>query len=138
MRTSGTSRARRPLRADAARGSCHARWPGGTRDALDSLRASLASVALLACHARRALNALQSRGTNRTGWTRDALNALRASLTRRACRTTLARVALIALGTSNTRHAGNALRALRSRGTGWADGTGSPLLPSCTRRPDAA
>jgi hypothetical protein len=77
---------------------------------LDSLRPDIASVALLARHARRALNTLRSRGT---GWTRDALDALRASLASRSSCTALARVALRAGYTGN---------ALRSRWPRWANG----------------
>jgi hypothetical protein len=89
---------------------------------LDALRPDIAGVALLARHASRALNTLRSRGP------RNALDALRASLARRASCTTLARFAL------RPRRAGDTLRACW---TSWADGTGSALLPSCTRRPDA-
>jgi hypothetical protein len=104
-------------------------------NALDALRPDIASVALLACHTRRALNALQSRGTNRTGWTRDALDALRTSLTRRASWTALASVALC------SRHAGNTLRtyiaavAFRARCTRHAGWTLRPDASSCARWP---
>jgi hypothetical protein len=129
---------------------------------LDALRPDIASVALLACHTRRALNALQSRGTNRTGWTRDALDALRTSLTSRASWTALASVALCSSHTGDALLSCNALRscnagnAIGTRWPGWANGTrdtGDTLRPDiaaitfrarCTRhagwtlRPDAS
>jgi hypothetical protein len=129
---------------------------------LDTLRPDIASVALLACHTRRALNALQSHGTNRTGWTRNALDTLRTSLTRRASWTALASVALCSSHTGDALLSCNALRSCNAGnaiGTcwpGWANGTrdtGDTLRPDiaaitfrarCTRhagwtlRPDAS
>jgi hypothetical protein len=93
-------------------------------NALDALRTHIASVALLACHARRSLNALRSRRTNCTGWTRYALDALHASFSRRAGWTALASVALRA---GNAR---NALRTSNARWSRWTNGTidtGNPL-----------
>jgi hypothetical protein len=118
---------------------------------LDALRTHIASVALLACHARRSLNALRSRRTNCTGWTRYALDALHSSLARRAGWTALAsvalraRYALDALHSSLARRAGwtalasvalragnawNALRTRNARWSRWTNGTsdtGNPL-----------
>jgi hypothetical protein len=96
-------------------------------NALDALRTHIASVALLACHARRSLDALRARRTNCTDWTRDALDSLHASLPRRAGWAALASVAL---------RTGNAWNALLSRNASdarwsrWANGTndtGNPL-----------
>jgi hypothetical protein len=128
-------------------------------NALDALRTHIASVALLACHARRSLNALRSRRTNCTGWTRDALDALHASLTSRAGWTALASVALRTGNAWNALLSRNALRSCNAsdaRWPRWTNGTrdtGNPLrtyiaaitlCACCTRhtgwtlRPDAS
>jgi hypothetical protein len=115
---------------------------------VDTLRPDIAGVALLARHARRALNALRSRGANCTGWTRDALDTLRASLARRTGWTALASVALRSSDTGNalrscnasgTRDTGNPLRAyiaaipLYARCTSHACWTLRPDASSCAR-----
>ena len=100
---------------------------------MNALRTHIASVALLACHARRSLNALRSCRTSCTGWTRHALDALHASLTRRAGWAALASVALRssdtgdALRTSNALLSCNASDACWSRWTNGTSDTGNPL-----------
>jgi hypothetical protein len=99
---------------------------------LDALRTHIASVALLACHARRSLNALRSRGTNCTGWTRDALDALHASLARRAGWTALASVALLACHAWNALRTRNALLSCNASDacwSRWANGTSGTRNP---------